>query len=74
MKVFNMQTKQVGSDSGVKLRKVCAERGIPLHIVTYRAKVSGTTLSKWSKWNILPREETIQKVAEVLGVQPEDII
>jgi len=63
-----MQTKQVGSDSGVKLRKVCAERGIPLHIVTYRAKVSGTTLSK------LPREETIQKVAEVLGVQPEDII
>lgn len=69
-----MHTKQVGSDSGAKLRKVCAEKGIPLHIVAYRAKVSGTTLSRWAKWNILPREETIQKVAEVLGVQPEDIV
>jgi DNA-binding XRE family transcriptional regulator len=49
--------------------------GIPLEILAYKARVSPRTLWRWERWNCTPRSwESIQRVAAVLGVQPEDLL
>ena len=58
-----------------KLREHRQRAGIPLEILAYKARVSPRTLWRWERWNCTPRSwESIQRVAAVLGVQPEDLL
>jgi DNA-binding XRE family transcriptional regulator len=58
-----------------KLREHRQRAGIPLEILAYKARVSPRTLWRWERWNCTPRRwESIQRVAAVLGVQPEDLL
>jgi DNA-binding XRE family transcriptional regulator len=58
-----------------KLREHRQRAGIPLEILAYKARVSPRTLWRWERWNCPPRSwESIQRVADVLGVQPEDLL
>ena len=58
-----------------KLREHRQRAGIPLEILAYKARVSPRTLWRWERWNCTPRSwEGIQRVAAVLGVQPEDLL
>jgi DNA-binding XRE family transcriptional regulator len=58
-----------------KLREYRQRAGLPLEVLAYKARVSPRTLWRWERWNCTPRSwESIQRVAAVLGVQPEDLL
>jgi len=58
-----------------KLRELRQRAGIPLEILAYKARVSPRTLWRWERWNCTPRSwESIQRVADVLKVAPEDLL
>jgi len=58
-----------------KLREYRRRAGLPLEVLAFKARVSPRTLWRWERWNCPPRRwESIQRVAAVLGVQPEDLL
>jgi len=58
-----------------KLREYRRRAGLPLEVLAFKARVSPRTLWRWERWNCPPRSwESIQRVAAVLGVQPEDLL
>jgi DNA-binding XRE family transcriptional regulator len=58
-----------------KLREYRQRAGLPLEVLAYKARVSPRTLWRWERWGCTPRRwESIQRVAAVLGVQPEDLL
>ena len=58
-----------------KLRELRQRAGIPLEILAYKARVSPRTLWRWERWGCTPRSwESIQRVADVLKVAPEDLL
>jgi transcriptional regulator with XRE-family HTH domain len=58
-----------------KLKHLRTERGIPLYVLARRARVSLGTLTAWEKHGCPPiRIEPVQRVAAVLGVEPEELL
>ncbi len=58
-----------------KLKRLRTERGIPLYVLARRARVSLGTLTAWEKHGCPPvRIEPVQRVAAVLGVEPEELL
>jgi DNA-binding XRE family transcriptional regulator len=58
-----------------KLREYRRRAGLPLEVLAFKARVSPRTLWRWERWGCTPRSwESIQRVAAVLGVQPEDLL
>ena len=58
-----------------KLREYRRRAGLPLEVLAFKARVSPRTLWRWERWNCTPRSwESIQRVAAVLGVQPEELV
>lgn len=58
-----------------KLREYRQRAGLPLEVLAFKARVSPRTLWRWERWNCTPRSwESIQRVAAVLGVQPEELV
>ena len=58
-----------------KLRELRQRAGIPLEILAYKARVSPRTLWRWERWGCTPRSwESIQRVADVLQVAPEELL
>ena len=58
-----------------KLQRIRMQRGIPLYVLARRARVSLGTLTAWEKHGCPPvRIEPVQRVAAVLGVEPEELL
>ena len=57
------------------LKRIRTQRGIPLYVLARRARVSLGTLTAWEKHGCPPvRIEPVQRVAAVLGVDPEELL
>jgi DNA-binding Xre family transcriptional regulator len=57
------------------LKRIRIQRGIPLYVLARRARVSLGTLTAWEKHGCPPvRIEPVQRVAAVLGVEPEELL
>jgi transcriptional regulator with XRE-family HTH domain len=57
------------------LQRIRKERGIPLHVLARKARVSTATLWVWEKHNLPPVTlEPVRRVAAVLGVEPEELL
>ena len=57
------------------LQRIRLQRGIPLYVLARRARVSLGTLTAWEKHGCPPvRIEPVQRVAAVLGVEPEELL
>jgi transcriptional regulator with XRE-family HTH domain len=57
------------------LQRIRMQRGIPLYVLARRARVSLGTLTAWEKHGCPPvRIEPVQRVAAVLGVEPEELL
>jgi transcriptional regulator with XRE-family HTH domain len=57
------------------LQRIRLQRGIPRYVLARRARVSLGTLTAWEKHGCPPvRIEPVQRVAAVLGVDPEELL
>jgi transcriptional regulator with XRE-family HTH domain len=57
---------------GERLREIRRQRGLPVDVLAHMAGCSTRTLVVYEKWGIMPRRrETRERIARVLGVDPD---
>ena len=56
------------------VRRIRQERGIPMYVVARKARTAVQTLWLWELHEIVPNPAVVKRVAQVLGVQPQDLI
>jgi transcriptional regulator with XRE-family HTH domain len=58
-----------------RLERIRRERGIPYYVLARRANASVSTILLWEKHGLVPkRRDVIERIARVLGVEPEDLL
>jgi len=58
-----------------KLKEYRRRAGLPQDVLARKARVSLRTIWLWEAYNLPPKRwESIQRVAAVLGVAPEDLL
>jgi len=55
-----------------RLRELRKQRGLPVDVLAHLAGCGARTLVNYEKWGIIPkRRETRERIAQVLGVDPD---
>ncbi|MCL6531774.1 MAG: helix-turn-helix domain-containing protein [Armatimonadetes bacterium] len=58
-----------------KIRQIRRQQGLAVDALAYKAGVSPRTLILWEKYGFPPkRREVVEKIANALGVRPEDLL
>jgi transcriptional regulator with XRE-family HTH domain len=58
-----------------RLERIRRERGIPYYVLARRANASVSTILLWEKHGLVPkRRDVIERIARVLGVEPEELL
>jgi transcriptional regulator with XRE-family HTH domain len=58
-----------------RLELIRKQRGIPYYVLARRANASVSTILLWEKHGLVPkRRDVIERIARVLGVEPEDLL
>jgi transcriptional regulator with XRE-family HTH domain len=58
-----------------RLERIRKQRGIPYYVLARRANASVSTILLWEKHGLVPkRRDVIERIARVLGVEPEDLL
>jgi transcriptional regulator with XRE-family HTH domain len=57
-----------------RLRELRWRRGLPIHLLAQRAGVSVGVLLMWEQHGVQPPREIVQRVAQILGVEPRELI
>jgi transcriptional regulator with XRE-family HTH domain len=58
-----------------RLERIRRERGMPYYVLARRANSSVSTILLWEKHGLVPkRRDVIERIARVLGVEPEDLL
>ena len=58
-----------------RLEQLRKQRGIPYYVLARRANASVSTILLWEKHGLVPkRRDVIERIARVLGVEPEDLL
>ena len=57
-----------------RLRDLRWRRGLPLHLLAQRAGVSAGELLMWEQHGVQHPRDILQRVAQILGVEPRDLI
>jgi transcriptional regulator with XRE-family HTH domain len=58
-----------------RLELIRKQRGIPYYVLARRANASVSTILLWEKHGLVPkRREVIERIARVLGVEPEELL
>jgi transcriptional regulator with XRE-family HTH domain len=58
-----------------RLESLRKQRGIPYYVLARRANASVSTILLWEKHGLVPkRRDVIERIARVLGVEPEDLL
>jgi transcriptional regulator with XRE-family HTH domain len=58
-----------------RLESLRKQRGMPYYVLARRANASVSTILLWEKHGLVPkRRDVIERIARVLGVEPEDLL
>jgi transcriptional regulator with XRE-family HTH domain len=58
-----------------RLELIRKQRGMPYYVLARRANASVSTILLWEKHGLVPkRRDVIERIARVLGVEPEDLL
>jgi len=57
-----------------RLRDLRWRRGLPIHLLAQRAGVSAGELLMWEQHGVQPPRDIVQRVAQILGVEPRELI
>jgi transcriptional regulator with XRE-family HTH domain len=58
-----------------RLELIRKQRGIPYYVLARRANASVSTILLWEKHGLVPkRRDVIERIARVLGVEPEELL
>jgi transcriptional regulator with XRE-family HTH domain len=58
-----------------RLERIRKQRGIPYYVLARRANASVSTILLWEKHGLVPkRRDVIERIARVLGVEPEELL
>jgi transcriptional regulator with XRE-family HTH domain len=58
-----------------RLERIRKQRGIPYYVLARRANSSVSTILLWEKHGLVPkRRDVIERIARVLGVEPEELL
>ena len=58
-----------------RLKQIREQQGIPKYVLARKANASTMTISLWENHGLAPkRRDVIERVAQVLGVEPDELI
>ena len=57
-----------------RLRELRWRRGLPIHLLAQRAGAPVRELMLWEQHGVQPPREIVQRVAQILGVEPRELI
>jgi transcriptional regulator with XRE-family HTH domain len=59
----------------MRIRELRKQMGLPVDALAHMARVSQRTIILWERYGLPPRRrETVEKIARVLGVEPDELL